>query len=291
VCCSSHTYIHLRRSEHIVWLNSTLCYAVCFLLPICGLLPIFDRAPETGYGTVAGVWCDVLIGTQLGEKWFIVNCVFTYSAIALMTAIFGAMLYSIQDHPEVVKNVLFGVGGYVLITIIIWTPRILLFNSDESRTTYLAIHLLPDVSALLYARLYFRRCEVLYKFEEEYAAAADREAAASADVHYDMSQFGSRDHSFSDTSMRTNSDGDYVMNPIRDKKLADLRQAYSNEGRISIQRGHSRQLDEESKEWVADAHEPNAVSAEATNPDVESGVVDRSSGTPGIDSKGLTQPL
>jgi hypothetical protein len=156
--------LFITRPEASEWLNSSVAYVCCLTLPICGLLPLADK---TGYGLVNNIWCAALIDTIPGKHWLIVCYIFIYSTIALMIGVFvlvAVRLRAVAD-VDILWKVSYGVGGYVAITILIWLPRVALLQ-HTSNVAFLVIRLLPDVSAVLYAMLYFWRRLELYQFEE-----------------------------------------------------------------------------------------------------------------------------
>jgi hypothetical protein len=156
-----------NRPEDAEWLNSRPAYACCLVLPICGLLPLVDK---TGYGLVNNIWCAALIDTEPGKNWLIVCYIFIFATMAVTIAIFVVIAVKLRVVADlgILWKVLYGVGGYVAITMVIWIPRVILLK-QTSNESYLAIRLLPDVAAVLYAILYFWRRGELYQFEEDSA--------------------------------------------------------------------------------------------------------------------------
>jgi hypothetical protein len=183
-------YYHACRGEGSWdWLNTVYTYAATFLIPLCGLAALFTQTPGRGYGVVEGVWCDVRFGTEPGRPWFSLNIAFTFAALVIMCVYLGKAIWRLRkphNDVKVLHNVLSGVGGYVGITLITWIPRRLMLCFRESPAMYGAIHLLPHVSAVLYATLYFKFRHHLLAIERHYAEAASRDANCSKDFDGDL---------------------------------------------------------------------------------------------------------
>jgi hypothetical protein len=245
-------------------MNSKYSYAACILLPLCGLLPLLDR--RHSYGIVAGVWCDEDLTNVIGGDWFFVNALFTFVSIFIMVVLFAIVWYRARQlGKEVIKNVHYGVGGYVFITIIVWIPRVVLYELQYGSDTAaawapaLAIHLLPDISALFYAVLYFRRRNLLYKFEE--AMRGSIKPSVSVDLNWDS--YSSHSSSQFGNSFRTSHDrenGGTGVNPI----FANLTKAMATQlapvrkeaAHLTPPRGSDTETEpEESKQDVEGAEE------------------------------------
>jgi hypothetical protein len=200
------------------------------------MLPLFDKS---GYGIVAGVWCNALTESRLGRAWVIVDCLFTYTAISIMVGIFSVIMYRLRNQDaRVVKNVHFGIGGYVMITILVWLPRIVLF-SNPTRSAYLVIHLLPDISAVFYALLYYQRRPLLYQFESDVSSLPSVSAEFSLSAQFDRS------------ASMTGDSNEFTRNPVHVKVLeavmTDLARLHAENGIIPMQRGGAESGDIESQ--------------------------------------------
>jgi hypothetical protein len=233
-CMAVLTYYQLFRGDDTwYWLNSRRVYAAIFLCPLCGMLPLFDRS---GYTVYEGVWCAALTDSKLGRNWVIVNFVYAYATIGAMTIIFAVILYRLRKQDvRIVQNVHYGVGGYVMITILVWLTRILL-SWHKRRATALAVHLLPDISAVFYAMLYFRRRDLLYKFEQAVTGLVSPSVEWSLSFQFNRSTIGNL------STIDRDSDSDFTTNPVVVSKAVDtmlmqLKQKHVENGIVLIQRG------------------------------------------------------
>jgi hypothetical protein len=97
------------------------------------------------------------------------------------------------------KNLSLGLGGYVWITILVWFPQIALYSERRKHSAILAFHLLPCISAIFYAVLYFRCRERLYKFEQTVTGLFHPTAEISMSFQYNNSNWTSE---FTSSSLR-----------------------------------------------------------------------------------------
>jgi hypothetical protein len=179
------------------WLNSKACYALCFVLPLWAMFPLLHR---DGYGIVANVWCAAHLSSNYGHKYLIMHYAFTYGAVATMTLMYVYIQYRLRDYDSRMrKNLSLGLGGYVWITILVWFPQIALYSERRKHSAILAFHLLPCLSAVFYAVLYFRCRERLYKFEQTVTGLFHPTAEISMSFQYNNSNWTSE---FTSSSLR-----------------------------------------------------------------------------------------